>query len=103
MPDPDLSHNAEGAVLITLPERLDTAAASDVLANLIGYKGHDICLDFKDVKMLGTLCLQVLLNTRHHWQADGNVVSLKNIMPEVAKALADFAATPKSLMTGDIT
>ena len=61
----------EAATHIVLPERLDTASAPSVLADLRLYRDHDVCLDFKNVTMLGTQCLQVLLNACHHWKVSG--------------------------------
>ena len=103
MADPDLLNVAESGVHIALPERLDTASAPALLADLVPYQDTDICLDFKEVTMLGTLCLQILLNARHHWAAAGHAVTLKNVMPPVEKALADFATSRSALSTGGAT
>lgn len=100
MAEPDLLDNAQGGIQIALPERLDTANASALMAELSLHQDHDICLDFQEVSMLGTLCLQVLMNACHHWTAAGRAVSLKNISPPVEKALADFGTTPRALSTG---
>ena len=100
MADPDQLNNAESGVCIALPERLDTASAPALLADLAPHQNEDICLDFERVTMLGTLCLQVLMNARHHWATAGHAVSLKNMMPPIEKALADFGTTPQALATG---
>ncbi|MBT8459893.1 MAG: hypothetical protein KJN60_09510, partial [Boseongicola sp.] len=63
MADPALFNGTRYA----LPARLDTAYAPKLLADLLPYQGQNICLDFKEVTILGTLCLQVLMNARHHW------------------------------------
>ncbi len=99
MADTDILRVGDGATHIALPERLDTAAAPTLLANLAPHRGHDICLDFANVTMLGTLCLQVLLNARHHWGVDGQRVSIRNVMPPVEKALADFGTSPQGLIS----
>lgn len=97
MADTDILQADDGATQIALPERLDTAAAPTLLADLATHRGRDICLDFKNVTLLGTLCLQVLMNARHHWLADGQAVSLRNLMPPVEKALADFGISAQDL------
>lgn len=99
MADTDILQTGDGATQIALPDLLDTAAAPTLLADLAPHRGRDICLDFENVTMLGTLCLQVLLNARHHWDADGHAVSIRNLMPPVEKALADFGAPPQSLIS----
>ena len=99
MAEPDLLNDAQTGVHIALPERLDTATAPQLLAELAPYQDRDICLDFGEVTMLGTLCLQVLMNARHHWAAAGHSVTLQNILPPVEKALADFGATHQALST----
>lgn len=99
MADTDILQVGDGAAQIALPDRLDTAAAPKLLADLAPHRGRDICLDFENVTMLGTLCLQVLLNARHHWDADGHVVLIRNLMPPVERALADFGTTPQGLIS----
>ena len=95
----DISSGAATPVLISLPDRLDTSAAPTVHATLAQHAGSDIQLDFKAVEMLGALCLQLLLNLRHHWQAAGQSVMLANMSPEISKALADFGTNPAALTT----
>ena len=101
MVDADLLNDTPDAIQFALPSRLDTAAAPGLVSDLMAYEGRDICLDFKDVKLLGTLCLQVLLNVSYHWKLAGHSVSIKNVMPCVNAAIADFGTSPEALMTGD--
>ena len=103
MADTDILQVGDGAAQIALPDRLDTAAAPKLLADLAPHRGRDICLDFENVTMLGTLCLQVLLNARHHWDANGHAVTLANLSSPVEKALADFGSRPQNLITGGAT
>ncbi len=84
---------------IALPERLDTAAAQSLHAELLAHANEDLHLDFASVTMLGGLCLQVLLNLRHHWEVSGHSVTLTNISPQISKALADFGTSPSALST----
>ncbi|MBT8414537.1 MAG: STAS domain-containing protein [Boseongicola sp.] len=100
MADIDILQPDESAAQIALPTRLDTASAPTVLAEIAAHRGRDICLDFANVTMLGTLCLQVLMNARHHWDLNGQKVTLANLSSAAEKALADFGTTPQNLTTG---
>ena len=103
MADTNILQPDDSAAQIALPTRMDTANAPNVLADIAAHRGRDICLDFENVTMLGTLCLQVLLNARHHWDANGHAVTLANLSSPVEKALADFGSRPQNLITGGVT
>ncbi len=97
---PDALDHAEGPVRVRLPEKLDTAAAEHVHAELARFAGRDLTLDFGKVTMLGALCLQVLLNARDHWSSGGHAITVSNVLPGVEKAFVEFGITETSLTTG---
>ena len=46
---------------VKLSSRLDLSAASDLKTTLVKASGNDVVLDFSEVKVLGSLCLQVII------------------------------------------
>jgi len=100
MTDGDAHPDNSTAADLTLPARLDTATAPDVLALISAHQGRDLCLDFGQVTMLGARCLQVLLNAGHHWTAAGHSLSMSNITPETDKAFLEFGTTANAVTTG---
>ena len=52
---------------IMLEARLDTSAASKLMAQIETAEGNDLVLDASGVEMLGGLCLEAILNARHRW------------------------------------
>ncbi|MBI3677773.1 MAG: STAS domain-containing protein [Proteobacteria bacterium] len=56
---------------LSLPEVLDSAAATVLANNLLSFRGRAISLDAAQVRRMGGLCLQVLISARITWKADG--------------------------------
>ena len=99
MADSEAPNNAATPIRIPMPERLDTSAAASLHERLKAQSGKDLLLDFSSVRTMGGLCLQLLLNARHHWQLAGNSVALTNMSSEISKTLADFGTEPSALTT----
>ena len=98
----EMTGNIDAPVQICLPEKLDTAAASSVHRDLARHQGSDLTLDFSDVKMVGGLCLQVLLNAQHHWAEGEHTITVANVVPDVEMLFVELGVTAKSLETGDV-
>lgn len=61
---------------VTLPERMDFAAARDLHARLVELRGSPITVDGKAVVFGGALAAQVLLSASLDWAATGDALRL---------------------------
>jgi chemotaxis protein CheX len=68
---------------LSLPEVLDTAAAGQLLNDLIAARGQPLVLDASASRRIGGQCLQVLLSARSTWAAD-------NLALRIADPSQDF-------------
>lgn len=94
---------AAGPPALVLPERLDTAAATALAAELVSHRGTDLAIDASRVSFVGALCAQVLLAGRAAWAADGRAWTL--VAPATAfidgvRALGLPALDPTEEATG---
>lgn len=89
MPDP-----------VMLAPKLDVPAASDLLAALRDNTDQELILDMSDVKLLGSLCLQVLLSAAKTAQADGRMMTIVNASDRVIEQMRLMGFTPETIAKG---
>jgi chemotaxis protein CheX len=68
--DPGPDDGTAAPVRICLAPALNSAAATDLAAELLSVRGRPVVLDAGAVEQLGGLCLQVLLSASRTWAAD---------------------------------
>lgn len=62
---------------LTLPEKLDTAVASFLLADLLAARGDALILDAAGCRSIGAICAQIIISAHNAWQADGHAFVLQ--------------------------
>lgn len=62
--------------VLTLPDKLDTAAAPDVLAAIRAARGAPLTLDASQVRGIGAVCAQILASAHLAWTGDGHPLRL---------------------------
>jgi anti-anti-sigma regulatory factor len=62
--------------VLVLPDKLDTAAARDVLAALRSSRGHPLTLDASGTRGIGAICAQILASAHTAWATDGHALRL---------------------------
>lgn len=67
-----------------LSERLDSASAPPLAADLIEHRGQAMCVDASSVTFIGTLPLQVLIAAKKQWHDDGHDFITKPLSVEFA-------------------
>lgn len=65
-----------------LSERLDSAAAPPLAADLLEHRGNSVCVDANAVRFIGTLPLQVLIAAKKQWHDDGHEFVTKKMSVE---------------------
>ena len=60
---------------VTLPARLDTAAADQLWSELFGETDEDIVLDGAMVEVFGARCLEVILTARQLCEGTGRSIA----------------------------
>ena len=80
---------------VVLDAKLDSAAADQLKATLLGAQGDDITLDGSPVEQIGGLCLELLMSVRHLWAAEGKSVTLENPSAQMVDDLGRFGLTPE--------
>ncbi len=71
-----------------LPERFDSAAASDVLDGFKSRRGSALIVDASGVRRVGAQAMQILISATRTWQADGHTLTLENPSAELIDAAA---------------
>lgn len=82
---------------ITLPARLDLSVASNLARDILALHGQDVTLDAKEVILLGTPGLQVLLAAQREWSDENTTLTLQNPPSKFIDQLARFGLTPDDL------
>jgi anti-anti-sigma regulatory factor len=88
------------AAPVTLPARLDSAAAVQLARTLSDRQGADVVLDAAGVDLLGAKAMQTLLVAAAAWRAAGSDLSVINISPGARAQLADLGLSDTSLFEG---
>ncbi|WP_218156111.1 STAS domain-containing protein [Jannaschia rubra] len=83
---------------IALPERLDIAAAATLRKVLLGCDG-DIVLDARNVRLLTTPCLQVLMAGRDRQRTLGRGLTVANPSPAFSSCATTLGVTLDRLQT----
>ena len=68
--------NAEDGSVLTLPTRLDSAAAEAFRSQLLERQGQPLRLDGQDTTLLGGRCLEILVAARRSWSKAGQQLSI---------------------------
>ena len=89
--------NDPGLPKLQLAERLDTAAAEALAAELITLKAGGLVLDASQVDHLGARCLEQLLNAAHFWREAGQNFVIEAPSENFLSALQVFGAELSSL------
>lgn len=85
---------------VTLPARLDSAAAVQLNQTLRERVGADIVLDAGRVELLGARAMQTLLVASASWRAAGLAFSVINLPPGVRTQLSDLGLPDTRLFEG---
>ncbi len=86
MPDP-----------IVLEAKLDLAAASGLKAILNARDDVDTVIDMSQVKLLGALCLQVLMSAAKTANAQGRTIRLTNVSDRILEQMRLMGVTPETI------
>ena len=62
--------------VLTLPNKLDTAAAPGLLSAIRAERGAPLTLDAVQVQGIGAICGQILASAHAAWAADGHALGL---------------------------
>jgi chemotaxis protein CheX len=82
---------------VSLPPKLDTAAAAALRTELENASGDSIAFDAAQVEQLGAACLEMLLSAVVLWRKNGQTVSFENVSQTMADDLGRFGLTPDRL------
>jgi chemotaxis protein CheX len=74
--------------ILTLPERLDLPAATELAEAFSGRRRHDLSVNCTEVALLGTNCLQVLISAAQTWAADGYALTFVDLSSAFSSQLA---------------
>lgn len=85
---------------IVLAPKLDVAQASELFSTLRENKDAEVILDMSDVKLLGALCLQVLLSAAKTANEDGRAITLTNASDRVIDQMRLMGMTPETISKG---
>jgi chemotaxis protein CheX len=85
---------------VTLPAKLDSAAAVQLTHLLKERQGTDVVLDAAAVDFLGARALQTLLVAAESWRAAGHAFSVANLSAEVRTQLSDLGCPDPGLFEG---
>jgi chemotaxis protein CheX len=83
-----------------LSPKLDLASAAALTTTLRGQQGKDVVLDFKEVKHLGALCLQVMLCAATSAIEQGCKLSIVNASDRVIDQMRVMGMTPEAVTRG---
>ena len=81
---------------VMLAETLDLIAAAPLRQQLLARRGQPCTLDGSAVRVIGGLCLQVLLAAQTSWARDKLPFKLAHPSPELVAQLAVFGAVSLS-------
>ena len=87
---------------VMLATKLDAAAANALLTTLRDNNDADLTLDMSEVKVLGALCLQVLLSAAKSAGADGRTMTITNVSDRVIDQMRLMGMTPEIIARGDV-
>ena len=87
---------------VKLPTRLDLSAASDLKTTLVQASDKGIVLDFSEVKVLGALCLPVIIAASRVAKTNGLQFSLINLSERVEDQMRIVGVTPQDISEGAI-
>lgn len=85
---------------IVLTPKLDVAAASALLTTLRENKQPELILDMSEVRLLGALCLQVLLSAAKTAEAEGQKMTITNVSDRVQDQMRLMGLTPETIARG---
>lgn len=85
---------------VQLPSKMDLTAASGLATTLRENQSSEITVDFSDVKMLGALCLQVLLSAAISLNNEGRKLHITNVPDRVLDQLRVMGLTPDDISRG---
>jgi anti-anti-sigma regulatory factor len=87
-------------VRLSLPARLDSAAALSLAEELRAHQASDVVVDAEGVTLFGARGAQTLLVAARAWRRTGRSLSLTNLSPEVRGQLADLGLSSSVLLEG---
>jgi chemotaxis protein CheX len=73
---------------LSLPQVLDTAAAGQLLNDLIAVRGQPVVIDASAIRRIGGQCLQVLLSARSTWASDNQTLQITDPSQDFLDGLA---------------
>ncbi len=85
---------------VVLAPKLDVAAASSLLVTLRDHKEPELIIDMSDVKLLGALCLQVLLSAAKTAREEGREFSIIHASDRVIDQMRLMGMTPETIARG---
>lgn len=88
--------------VLSLPARIDNAAAEPLRQLLLARRGAPLQLDASGVEKLGTLSVQVLLAARKTWEADGLSLAVRDASEIMVAKLAQIGLTAARFETGAV-
>ncbi len=86
---------------VLLAPKLDVAAASDLLSALRENKDTELVVDMSQVKMLGALCLQVLLSAAITARDENRTMTITNVSERVIDQMRLMGMTPETIARGN--
>lgn len=82
---------------VSLPPKLDTAAAAVLRTELENAAGDNIAFDGSGVEQLGAACLEMLLSAVVLWRQAGHAITFENLSETMTQDLRIFGLTPDCL------
>jgi len=86
---------------VSLPSKLNSAAAADILASVKGQQGNPLCLDASQVTTVGAQCLQILVAAQRFWQAAEQKFEIINLSEAVRDNLPVYGLTADQIGAGE--
>lgn len=85
---------------LKLSDRLDSASAERLRADLARSEGEDLVLDASAVTFLGGMCVELLMCAAGVWAKAGKTLSLDAPSEAFVEDLARFGLVPDQLRAG---
>jgi chemotaxis protein CheX len=83
---------------VALAPKLDTAAVPELQKILVDAKDDDIVLDAAEVKMIGALCVELLMSAAAIWKSAGQSVTIEGASTEMIEDLGRLGLTTDTLL-----
>lgn len=85
---------------VVLTSKLDLSAASGMANTFRENTDAEVVVDFSEVKLLGALCLQVLLSAATSLNAQGRKLQFTNVPERVLEQMRVMGMTPEDITRG---